>query len=394
MRSRARLSLTALALSLSFATPFAASAQDSESIFSFSGFGTVGVVHNDEDRADFATDFGPDGAGYTDAWSANPDSRLGAQVDAQFTDRFSAVVQVLSEYDYAGSYAPEITLAHVKYAFTPALSVRLGRLAPPTFMLSDYRKVGYAMPWLRPPVEVYNTSLAIDGGEIAYKFNVGATAMTLQLIAGDTDAGTIELDDTIGLVGRAEFGNSTLFAGYNRTTLSLKSDPGLDALLALYTPAFPALAARFHPADNDVTFSALGYAYDPGTWFARAEVTRLGTEDGMIAASTNMYASAGVRTGTFTSYATLGKVEMDGPQTLGAADPIGVINAVLAGSNSARESLTVGTRWDFRENFALKFEAAHVRADTGSNGGLTNLQPGFRTGGSYNLLSAAVDFVF
>ena len=47
-----------------------------------------------------------------------------------------------------------------------------------------------------------------------------------------------------------------------------------------------------------------------------------------------------------------------------------------------------------RESVALKLEASHVESDTGSNGGLTNLQPGFRPGGSYNLVSASVDFVF
>lgn len=385
---------TSLSLALLLTLPLAAAAQDADSMFSFSGFGTLGIVHNSEDQADFATDFDPDGAGFTDRWSANPDTRVGLQVDARFTERFSAVVQVLSEYDHAGSYEPDLTLAHVRYAFTPALSMRLGRLAPPTFMLSDYRKVGYAMPWLRPPVEVYNTSLAIDGGEIAYKFNVGSTAMTLQLVAGDTDAGPIKLDDTVGLVGRAEFGSSTIFAGYNRTTLSLAADPSVEALLGLYASVSPALATRFRYADNDVTFSALGYAYDPGSWFARAEVTRLGTDDGLIAASTNMYASAGRRIGAHTPYLTLGRVRIDSPTTLGDNDPIGVVNAILAGQNGNRHSVTVGTRWDFREKFALKLEASHVDAGTGSDGGLTNLQPGFRRGGSYNLLSAAVDFVF
>jgi hypothetical protein len=394
MRSRPRPLTLALLLVFPSAVPFAAAAQNGDSMFSFSGFGTIGAVHNSEDHADFATDFSPDGAGYSESWSSKPDSRLGAQLDAQFTGKLSAVVQVLSEYDYTGSHAPDVTLAHVKYAFTPALSVRVGRLAPLTFMLSDYRKVGYAMPWLRPPVEVYSNSIQLDGGEVAYKFNLGSTAMTLQLVTGDSDEGTVKLDDSVGLVARAEFGSSTIFAGYNRTTLSLAPDPTLEAMLALYEPVAPALFERFRLADNDVTFTALGYAYEPGTWFARGEVTRLDSDDGMVAATTNMYASVGRRIGAFMPYVTLGKVELDSPQSLGANDPIGIVNGILANGNVARDSVTVGTRWDFRENFALKLEAAHVRADAGSNGGLTNLQPGFRHGGSYNLLSAAVDFVF
>jgi len=35
-------------------------------MFSFNGFGTAGIVHSSDDKADFvATDFEPNGAGYT-----------------------------------------------------------------------------------------------------------------------------------------------------------------------------------------------------------------------------------------------------------------------------------------------------------------------------------------
>jgi hypothetical protein len=42
----------------------------------------------------------------------------------------------------------------------------------------------------------------------------------------------------------------------------------------------------------------------------------------------------------------------------------------------------------------LKLEFSRVDAEDGSNGGLTNLQPGFQRGGSYNLASVSIDFVF
>jgi len=45
------------------------------SMFSFSGFGTVGVVHSSEDKADFTSSFfRPNGAGYSRSWSADVDS--------------------------------------------------------------------------------------------------------------------------------------------------------------------------------------------------------------------------------------------------------------------------------------------------------------------------------
>jgi hypothetical protein len=61
-------------------------------MFSFCGFGTLGVVHSSERDADFVAEATshPSGAGFSRSWSADVDSRLGAQVTAnfQFTPEF------------------------------------------------------------------------------------------------------------------------------------------------------------------------------------------------------------------------------------------------------------------------------------------------------------------
>ena len=43
---------------------------------------------------------------------------------------------------------------------------------------------------------------------------------------------------------------------------------------------------------------------------------------------------------------------------------------------------------------AFKVQYDHTRIGTGSSGVLTSLQPGYQTGGTVNLFSAAIDFVF
>src|SRR5882672_5093878 len=74
----------------------AASADPAASMWSFSAFGTVGAVHSSEAEADFATSvLKPSGAGHTDPWSTNVDSKFGAQVTANFTSQLSAVLQVI-----------------------------------------------------------------------------------------------------------------------------------------------------------------------------------------------------------------------------------------------------------------------------------------------------------
>src|ERR1700684_422544 len=99
------------------------------SVFSFSGFGTVGETHSSEDKADFtASIFQPNGAGHTRIWSPEVDSLIGGQL--------SAVVQVIAQQNYDGTYRPHVEWANVKYQFTPDLSARIGRVELPTFLFS------------------------------------------------------------------------------------------------------------------------------------------------------------------------------------------------------------------------------------------------------------------
>jgi hypothetical protein len=116
-------------------------------IFSFSGFGSVGVVHSSEDRADFTSSiFKPDGAGYTHPWSAAVDSLIGGQVIANFTTQLTAMVQVISQQNYDNTYSPHVEWANIKYQLTPEASVRVGRTVLASFLVSDTRNVRIREP--------------------------------------------------------------------------------------------------------------------------------------------------------------------------------------------------------------------------------------------------------
>jgi len=49
------------------------------------------------------------------------------------------------------------------------------------------RSIGYAMPWVRPPSEVYNTAFAVDGVDASYRFNAGDVAISSQVFYGYSD---------------------------------------------------------------------------------------------------------------------------------------------------------------------------------------------------------------
>lgn len=57
-------------------------------------------------------------------------------------------------------------------------------------------------------------------------------------------------------------------------------------------------------------------------------------------------------------------------------------------NNNSRHSYTASLRWDVRDSVAIKLQGSHVKLHAGSLGDLSNDQPGFVPGGSYNLISA------
>lgn len=105
------------------------------SMFSFSGFGTLGAVHSNEDHADFTSVLKPNGAGYTHRWSTDVDSRIAGQINARFTSRLSAMVQVISEQLADNTYRPHVEWANLKYQPTPQISFRAGRIVLPALLV-------------------------------------------------------------------------------------------------------------------------------------------------------------------------------------------------------------------------------------------------------------------
>ena len=395
---------------------YAASDDASASIFSFSGFGTLGVVHSSELDADFTdSTFKPNGAGFTRAWSPDVDSRLGAQVTANLTSQLSAVVQVISEQLYDDTYRPHVEWANIKYQFTPDLSVRVGRTVLSTFMFSDTRKVGYANPWVRPPVEVYSLVpvSSSDGVDASYKLHVGDFVQTIVGTFGRTAQG---LPPSLGggtAHGRAlwlisdtiEYCAATVHISYQDVHLTVPGLNGLFDAFQQFGPQGIALANEYDQDDKLGTFIGVGAMYDPGRWFALGE---WGHDDfhSALGSNTAWYVSGGYRLPKVTPYLTYSKVSVNSntsdpgltlstlpPFLVGAATGLNAaLNATLA-TVADQKTMSVGARWDFIKNVDLKVQYDHTRLGAGSSSTLINIQPDFVPGGTVNLFSLAIDFV-
>lgn len=394
MKTRHRLIATAIVLGCTQN----AVAQEREQMFKLSGFGTLGVAHSTEDQADVTPDFqSEEGVGASNSTSARLDSRVALQVDATFTDDFTGVLQPVSEYAVTASYRPEISLAHVKYRFSPSFSARLGRITAPLYMLSEYQRVGYAVPWVRPPHEVYNYLLPMDGIEGQYTLIAGDTVVGVQAFYGRIDSEKAEVTAMRGIGVQVDRGASTFRASHIRGRVSYVT-PSINQLFDTYgslpIPQLVAAADRLDPRGTDGSFSGMGYSYDPGAWFVRAEAIQADYTPSLSGKTTSGYVSGGIRKGAWTPWVTFAHVETSGLEPPGALDPIGLLNMAVLSNNNSRHSYTVGVRWDVHDNVALKLQGSRIENHAGSFGGLGNVQPGFEPGRGYNLISASVDFVF
>ncbi len=383
-------------------------------LWTFGGFGSLGVTHSDYREADFVPSaFSGDGAGATHPFSTSTDSRIGAQLGVKFDKRWSGVLQIVEEQRYDRSWRPKVEWANIKFQATPDLALRAGRIALPIFLAADYRKIGYAYPWARTPVEFYG-GIPItnsDGVDAAYRWQAFGIKHTTQAFYGRTD---IRLTDSTsaharaitGLTHTAEFGAATVRVSAFTAVLNLNVVRPLFDGFRQFGPQGLAIADKYDVIDKRTTGMAIGINYDPGKWFVMAEA---GILDGhsYLAKTSGKYISGGYRSGAFTPYLSYSRSDPISPTvdpglSLAGLPPPYALAAAQLNANLAtllkaipnQTSVTAGVRWDFRPDMALKLQYDRVRPHDGSRGSLVNVQPGFVSGHPVNLTSAVLDFVF
>ncbi|HEU4709518.1 MAG TPA: hypothetical protein VFS17_09410, partial [Methylophilaceae bacterium] len=269
-----------------------AQAQDEEApsrsltdVFKLSGFGTLGIVGSDNDRADFVTSVAQsNGAGYTRDWSASVDSRVGVQLSFIPTDKFSAVLQLISEQDYKSSWEPDVEWAYLQYNFTPDFSLRAGRMVLPTFMFSEQRKVGFSLPWVRPPAEFYNVpNTTTDGLGAIYRHHFGELNYTLYATYGQDDSkfqgGTHSKSrESFTLSNTFDYGNTSFRLAYSRVKITLDEVDDLLSIYRAFGPQGEAIYDKFSAHDREFRQIGAGIWHDTGKWFAGGEWSRAYTD--------------------------------------------------------------------------------------------------------------------
>lgn len=377
-----------------------------------SGFGTLAATHSSERNADFVTSrFQPNGVGATRPWSLTLDTRAGVQLDASFTEQFTGTLQLVSKQNADNSFRPKVEWANLKYMLTPDLSVRVGRIALPFYLHSETRQVGYAQPWVRPPVEVYilNPNTHSDGVDAMYRLQTGNVTHNLQAFYGKSKnrgtGGTVSRSDpSMGINDTMQVGDLTLRAAYTYSQVDVgafeRISAGFAGLSAIPGPAgreAARIAAQYTGRDMGMRTLAFGANYDPGNWFLIGEYL-LSRGEGFLPGGRAWYVSGGYRIDAWTPYVTYAGAKNRTRSETGVPHPAATgLNRALLGmvaNPQEQNTLTLGVRWDFARNMDLKAQYDRIDLDPNSRGRLMYARPGFQGGGNVNVFTLALDFVF
>ncbi|MBA55971.1 MAG: hypothetical protein CMK89_16065 [Pseudomonadales bacterium] len=287
--------------------------------------------------------------GIEDNYTTDSVSKMGVQFTFEVSDSIDATAQLVSKG--VNDYNVEAEWAYLSWEATSDLTVRIGRQRIPYYLLSEYLDVGYAYPWVRPPIELYNIPLSsTDGLGLLYDFSLGDWNFSVQGYAGQSSGFTDQLEaDFIlnqawGTSLFAEHGAWTFRVGYNRSHLDVGDVPigGKGYLLAAATDgyndfsqslengttgnaALDPLAGLFTglgrqvPTVNNMTddtnvkteYQSAAFMYDDGNLLVMGEIANLRIEDLSAPAGDGGYLTVGYRFGKWMPHVTFAKYYTD-----------------------------------------------------------------------------------
>lgn len=378
------------------------------------GYGTLGAVYHDAPGIQYRRDISQAAAGAkAGQLSFAQDSMLAVQADYRRTSEFSGTVQVVSRLDAGNSFAPQLSLANLKYQMG-ASDIRLGRVFIETYLEGDAAEIGYAHAMVRQPIIYYprlmdgldaETTLPLGGGLLRLQgqagWAVGKLLSNGQIYdTGGSEALGVGMNySQAGWTGRISMGQFI----YKNQARDLEPGGVFSSLL----PSLPNGAAiydRFTMQGRKIGNRIFTLDYDKDGVQGRAGYALYLSPHWPVLR--NFYLRGAYRVGDFTPYASYLK-RWSERSFVGTGIPDGlsaqtdVLNLAISNAEASlfcnQAEFALGVRYDFMPQRALKLQWDRIRfqdslslidSRTSSSRAETR---GFM---SMSLYSVALEFVF
>ena len=393
---RQSLSGTTLSIAVTMACFMAHSAMAE---VTFNGFATVAVTTHSNDDILYRSSLvnrprtSP---------SLAPDSVLGGQVNYYINDRWDAVAQVVLQDRGDTAVSNYLEMAFLRYRPTRNWSFKLGRVNSNLYMLSEYKPVGYAQIWARPPLEFYsNASVVsnIDGLEVVHSQDVGEGFLELGLIVGQTQprlkgsSGKLRANfkELVSLSARYSWNDWQFKSTYARGTVDNSQIPQFDlfeeAVASVPSQLLPQkneLLTRFSGEGDRIKYLAGGLKYDGERWSVQGELGSVDVDWLLITSLRFGYLSVAYYMDEFTPFITVSGAQSKNmdfrfstPDIPAGTPPelaAGIVS-LIAGSNATitdllvdQYSFSAGVNWHFYPSWVAKAQLDHIRMDNPGTG--------------------------
>jgi len=335
-----------------------------------SGFASLGAAWFSNPHADFAYNNHSTGPGNSRDVDFGLDSNLGLQWSSVMDNQLRLTAQTVVYRDASNQVRPELTLLNALIPLDDHFSLRIGRSQNPSFLYSDYRHVHYALPWIRPPREVYGvTSLFnYDGAQaryqhvVAHDWNVIALAgvaqveMNYSLNAGQ-DVDRTQADAVAYASVALQKADWTFKLSYETGKLTANPATVSAAFDALRQMGERDLANQMVLDHKSYQFATFGARMDSADWLLVSELSWRSL-DAYFGQRGGAYVTAGKRIGHYMPYLTLARTWT---LTQSAANPIA--QSLYDNVQYSASSLSVGLAVELSSTMTLKAELQRIAPD-------------------------------
>lgn len=410
-------------------TPALAAAQDTLNTVRFSGYGTLGLTWDDRrdmspirDISQLPKDIDTPRAGFASGPTARLDTRIGVQVDYRLNPQIEFVGQGVLRDHIATTLNNSIESAFVGLRPQANIDVRIGRLGYDYFLMADTRNLGYSYSWVRPPTEFYGwiPIFSLNGIDGAYQFDQGDAQWRLKAQAGNSrfsiPMGNSKFDfatDNLRSFSLTrQSGPWRQKLGYSLFTISHEAaplQPLLNGLNQLANSGFPQINNEARGLRQELSFEGakvnyltVGGSYDDGAWIAQAEVGRTRSSADIVPHGRMGYIGVARRFGDWMPYLIASTIRPGNALRSSTLDwnPAGqsaLQEQALRVVNTTRmsqDTLSLGVRWDFHNQMAMKLQWDTTRVNAYGYGLWFRDLDLVNRPSRINLLTVSLDFVF